>query len=136
MHILLELLLLSEFKETVISLQIQKRQFSDRKQIWRTMESKLEGTVNYLQFFEWTFDAAKYIDWLFLVYVQVVPIHNNGDPKRPKEISKAVGEYACAHSQLPPSRWLRACWSKDSRKMKAIGKTAEAARESVEGLPI
>ena len=34
------------------------------------------------------------IDWLFLVYVEVVPIHNNGDPKRPKGISKAIGEYA------------------------------------------
>ena len=57
---------------------------------------------------------VKAIDWLFLVQVQVVLIHNNGDPKRPKGISKAIGEYAHAYSQPPPSCWLRARCSKGS----------------------
>ena len=46
------------------------------------------------------------IERLFLVQIQVVPIHNNGDPRRLKGISKGIGEYAHAHSQLPQSRWL------------------------------
>ena len=67
----------------------------------------------------------------------MIPIHNNGDPKRPKRISKVIGKYAHAHSQLPPSRWLRACCSKKKqREVKAIGKATEAAREAYEGLPI
>ena len=69
--------------------------------------------------------ANKYIiDWPFLVQVHTVPIHNNGDPKRFKGISKAIGEHAHAHSQLPQSRWLRACeqrnegYTKDHRSSK------------------
>ena len=57
--------------------------------------------------------------------------------RRPKGISKATGEYANANNQqLPLSRWLRACCSKESRKMKAIGKATETAREAYEGLRI
>ena len=52
----------------------------------------------------------------------MVPIHNKGDPKRPKGKSKTIGEYAHAHSQPSPSRWPRA--------IKKIGKTIEAAREA------
>ena len=66
----------------------------------------------------------------------MVPMYNNGDPKRPKLISKIIGEYAQVHSQLPPSRWLRAWCSKESREMKAIGNANETAREAYEGLPI
>ena len=60
----------------------------------------------------------------------MVFIHNNRDPKIPKGISKTIREYAHAHSQLPPSRWLRA------ERMKAIGKAIETAREAHEGLPL
>ena len=52
--------------------------------------------------------VARLIDY-FLLQVQVVPIYNNGDPKRPKGVSNALREYALAHNQLPPSLWLRAC---------------------------
>ena len=46
----------------------------------------------------------------------MISIHNNGDPKRPKGISKAIGEHAHAHSQLHQSRWLSACCSKERRE--------------------
>ena len=36
----------------------------------------------------------------------MVPIHSNGDPKRPKGISKAIEEYTLAHSEIPTNRWL------------------------------
>ena len=35
---------------------------------------------------------------------RVVAIYKNGDPKSPEEISRALGEYVHANSQLPPSR--------------------------------
>ena len=57
---------------------------------------------------------------------------NNVDPKRHKGILKAIGENAHDHSQLPPSRWLRACCmlqQREKREMKAIGKATEAVRE-------
>ena len=57
-------------------------------------------------------------DWLFLVQIQVVPIHNNGDPKRPKEIWKTLWEHAHAHRQLPPSHWPWAWCSKESKERK------------------
>ena len=66
----------------------------------------------------------------------MVPIHNNEDPKRPKGISKAIGEYAHAHSQLPQSLTESMLQEKEQREMKAIGKATEAARETYEGLPI
>ena len=53
------LFLLLEFKQTVVFLRSQKGQFSDRKEIRRTMESKLEGTVNYLELVDCTPDAEK-----------------------------------------------------------------------------
>ena len=46
-------------KKQLVSLQIQKDEFSDWKYIRRTMESKLEGTVNSLQFVDCTLEAAK-----------------------------------------------------------------------------
>ena len=33
------------------------------------------------------------IKWLFPVYVEVVPIPNYGDPKRPKGLTKIIGGY-------------------------------------------
>ena len=56
------LLVVLEFKVIVGLLtkpKSLKGQFSDQKYLRRTMESKLEGTVNYLQFVDCTFDAAK-----------------------------------------------------------------------------
>ena len=44
------------------------------------------------------------IDRLFLVTVQVVPIHKTSGSKRPKGISKAIEEYVYVHSKLSPSR--------------------------------
>ena len=64
----------------------------------------------------------------------MVPIHNNGDPKRSKGISKIIVEYAHVHSQPPQRRWLRASCSKESREMKAIRKATETAREAYTGV--
>ena len=66
----------------------------------------------------------------------MVPIHNDGDQKRPKGISKARGEYSHAHTPLPQSRWLGAYCSKENREMKDIGKATEVARKIYESLPI
>ena len=43
----------------MFSLRSQKDKFSDRKEINRTMESNLEGTINYPQIRYCTLDAAK-----------------------------------------------------------------------------
>ena len=45
----------------------------------------------------------------------MVPSHNYCDSNRPKEITKAIGEYAHAHNQLPHS-WMRSRRSKESRE--------------------
>ena len=62
------------------------------------------------------------IDWLFLISVQVVPVYNNCDPKKPiEETSKSLAVSWC---------------SKESRERKAIEKATEAARKAYEGLSI
>ena len=43
---------------------------------------------------------------LLPVLAQVVPVQSRGDPKRPKQMSKAIRQHAYVYSQLPPSHWL------------------------------
>ena len=50
----------------------------------------------------------------------MVPIHNKGDPQRPKGASKAIGEYVHDNSLLPQSRWLQACCRKVSREKRRL----------------
>ena len=66
------------------------------------------------------------IAYLFLVLVQVVSIHSNGDPKRSKRILK---DRVCSCSQSLADSMMQI-------EMKAIGKETEAAREAYEGLPL
>ena len=67
----------------------------------------------------------------------MVLINNNGDPKRPIGISKAIGEYTHAHSS-PTSKSLAESMlqQREQREAKTIGKATEAARKAYEGLPI
>ena len=68
-------------------------------------------------------------NWLFLVYVKVVPIHNSGDSKRPKGILKAIGEYAYDQSTTTESLTESMLQQRDQREMKTMGKTTEAAMQ-------
>ena len=63
----------------------------------------------------------------------MVPIHNNGDSKRPKGISKAIEEYAQVHSNYT---WEHMLQQREKVEMKTIGKAHEARREAYESLPI
>ena len=49
----------SNLKKQLVSLRIQKSQFSDRKYIRRPIESKPDRVVNYLQFVDCFLDGAK-----------------------------------------------------------------------------
>ena len=66
----------------------------------------------------------------------MISIHNNSDPKRPKAISKGIGEYAHAHSKLTELLGWSMLQKREQREMKAIGKATGAARKAYEGLPI
>ena len=63
-------------------------------------------------------------------------MHNNGDPKKPKRISKVIGEYAHAHSTNSESLDKSMLQQKEQKDIKAIGKATEGAREAYESLPI
>ena len=66
----------------------------------------------------------------------MVPIHNNGDPKRPKGIPKVIGDYVHAQSTTSKSLAVGMLQQRKQREIKAIGKATEAAKEAYEGLPI
>ena len=65
----------------------------------------------------------------------MVPVHNNGDPKSPKRISKDR-VCSCSLSTATESLAESMLQQRELRKVKAIGKATEAAREAYEGLPI
>ena len=60
----------------------------------------------------------------------MVPIHNNGVPKRPSCAEKAVWKYTHAHSQLPYVRVANCEHDAAKREIKAILKATEVAREA------
>ena len=67
--------------------------------------------------------------------MQVISIHNNGHPKRPKEISNNIREYAHLH-------YLRVVGSdhdaakREQRKLKAIGNSTEVISKDYKSLHI
>ena len=63
----------------------------------------------------------------------MIPIHKNGDPKRPKGQRRVCSRPQLTTSELLADSMLQ---QRDQREMRAIGKATEAAREASEGLPI
>ena len=77
-----------------------------------------------------TFIAHRCFDWLFLAQTQV----NYPKPlirRDPKEIPKGI-KGMLIPNQLPPGRWPLTWFNEENRYVKAIGKSAEATRETYE----